>query len=247
MLFRSGQAGLDITAWYYNANRSWHGGHLEGVVTGKNLAPHQHGAIVEDVERGFSDSLRALPWQTDTCLGNWHYERALFERHAYKSAASVVTRLCDVVSKNGNLLLSVPIRGNGSIDSDEVDILKDIGNWMQLNGEAIFNSRPWRVYGEGPTRERQGNSESIAYTPDDLRFTTRSNNLYILALGWVKAESLSVRSLFRAAGEVRRVELLGCEATLDFKQDHQGLQVHIPSTVAGKSVPVFRVQGNGLV
>src|SRR6267154_2743478 len=95
-----------------------------------------HRPEFQDVGRGFSDSLRPQPWQTDTCLGNWHYDRSLFERHGYKSADSVITRLCDVVAKNGNLLLSVPMRGNGTIDSDEVAILEALAAWMKVNGEA---------------------------------------------------------------------------------------------------------------
>ncbi|MEJ8628780.1 alpha-L-fucosidase [Sphingomonas sp. I4] len=110
------QAGLDIAAYYYNANRRWHGGRLEGVLTVKTTPPQRRMALVDDVERGGKTYIESYAWQTDTCLGNWHYDRALYERDGYKSAATVVHTLCDVVSKNGNLLLNVPMRGDGTID-----------------------------------------------------------------------------------------------------------------------------------
>jgi alpha-L-fucosidase len=144
-----GQAGLDIAAHYYNASRSWHSGRVEAVINCKRLTDEQRPALVEDIERGFSDELRPLPWQTDTCIGQWHYRRSLFEEHRYTGAGTVIGRLCDIVSKNGNLLLSVPLRGNGTIDADEREILQQLAAWMSRNGEAIF-----------PTRGRTEDSES---------------------------------------------------------------------------------------
>jgi alpha-L-fucosidase len=126
------------------------------VLTAKQLSHYQRYGIVEDVERGFLDEIRPQPWQTSTCIGSWHYDRPLFERHGYKPARLVVQRLCDIVSKNGNLLLSVPLRGDGSLDEDEVAILEALARWFAVNGEAIYGTRPWRIYGEGPTRPRPG-------------------------------------------------------------------------------------------
>jgi alpha-L-fucosidase len=100
-----GQFGLDIAAYYYNASRRWHEGRLEAVINGKVLTAQQSAALVADIERGFSEEIRPLPWQTDTCIGDWHYRRSLFEEHRYKSARTVITRLIDIVSKNGNLLM----------------------------------------------------------------------------------------------------------------------------------------------
>jgi alpha-L-fucosidase len=242
-----GQTGLDITAWFYNQNRRWNDGRLEAVVTGKKLTAKQQGAIVEDVERGFSDQLRALPWQTDTCLGNWHYDRPLYERHGYKSAYSVIARLCDVVAKNGNLLLSVPMRGNGSIDEDEVAILEELARWMAVNGEAIFATRPWRQYGEGPTRLQSGAGESLDFTSQDIRFTRRGETLYALALKWPEADRLSIRALANTAGgNVQRVELLG-QGPLKFARDSSALQVELPHNPVGKHVYTFKISGDALV
>jgi alpha-L-fucosidase len=246
-----GQAGLDITAWYYNANQSWNRSVLEAVVTGKQLTPQQRSAIVEDVERGFSDTLRPLPWQTDTCLGNWHYDRALFERHGYKSAASVITRLCDVVAKNGNLMLSVPLRGNGTIDSDEVGILEALASWMKINGEAIFSTRPWRIYGEGPTQVKAGmfgEKDVKPFTAQDIRFTTRRGVLYALGLGAPDAAALTIKSLAAGTpGQVQRVELLGSSESLHYRRHGSGLTVTLPQRRIGDGVYALKISGDTLV
>ena len=95
--------------------------------------------------------LQPYPWQTDTCIGGWHYSRAIFEQHRYRTPESMVHLLVDVVSKNGNLLLNIPLPGDGRPDSDELAFLEAFGRWMALNGESIYSTRPWKIYGEGPT------------------------------------------------------------------------------------------------
>jgi alpha-L-fucosidase len=246
-----GQAGLDVTAWFYNQSLARNHGAPDVVVTGKKLKPHQRGAVVEDVERGFSDSLRATPWQTDTCLGNWHYDRSLFERHGYKSAGSVITRLCDVVAKNGNLLLSVPLRGNGTIDSDEVAILEALAGWMKINGEAIFGTRPWKIYGEGPTQVHAGafgEGDLKAFTAEDIRFTTRGDTLYALVMAWPEANTLTIKSLAAGVqGQVRRVELLGTGQALRHLRNERGLTLTLPQHKPGEHACAFRISGDGLV
>jgi alpha-L-fucosidase len=244
-----GQFGLDITAWYYNASRQWHDGHLEAVVNGKNLTPQQRPALVEDIERGFSDSIRPLPWQTDTCIGDWHYNRAVFDEHRYKSAREVITRLCDIVSKNGNLLLSVPVRGDGTIDTDEQRVLEDLAGWMKVNGEAIFATRPWRVFGEGPTQVQAGmfgEQKAQPFTGRDVRFTTHQGTLYAIVLG--KPEpTLTIKSLAATApGHIDRVELLGGGGPLKFERDSRGLTVTFPPGPGHEMASVLRISGRGL-
>ena len=142
--------GLRIAAHYYNSNMKWHGGKLEAVYNGKILNEEQRKCMVWDIERGQSNRIEPFVWQTDTCLGGWHYDIGVFNRHRYKSAKTVIQTLADVVSKNGNLLLSVPVRADGTIDSDEVKIVEGIAAWMDINRESIFGTRPWKVFGEGP-------------------------------------------------------------------------------------------------
>jgi len=249
-----GQAGLDITAHYYNASMAWHGGKLEAVVNGKGLQPERRAAIVEDVERGFREGIEPLPWQTDTCLGDWHYNRSIFDNHRYKDATTVIHRLCDIVSKNGNLLLSVPVRGDGTIDADERKVLEDIAAWMGRNAEAIHGTRPWRSYGEGPTRVAGGmfsESSSQPLTAEDIRFTTKGGALYAIALGWPKSGVLRINALAEGSalvpGSIDRVEALGAGDSLPFKRSSKGLEVRLPEGLAGAPAVVLKIRGGGLV
>ena len=246
------QAGLDATAYYYNQSLKWHGG-LEVVATGKKLSDLQRRAIVEDVERGFSDTLRPIPWQTDTCIGNWHYDRPLYERNGYKSAKDVIQRLCDVVSKNGNLLLSIPVRGNGAIDEKEEKIVEDIAGWMAVNGEAIFATRPWDIYGEGPFKAPGGvmsEGEARPFSHEDIRFTTKDGALYAIAQDWPDNNFMVVTSMAAGSpqrkGRIERVELLGQGQPLDFELGLGGLTVKLPDARPAFT-PALKIMGAGLV
>jgi alpha-L-fucosidase len=243
-----GQAGLDATAHYYNADWTRRGGHMEVVVTGKRLDALKRRAVVEDVERGFADALKPDPWQTCTCIGNWHYDRRIFEKHGYKTALAVVQRLADTVSKNGNLLLSIPVRGNGAIDEDEAAILHELAGWMAVNGEAIFATRPWRTYGEGPTQVAGGmfsEEKFKGFTASDIRFTTKAGALYALILDQPKGEVVIQALAEGQPGRVERVELLGASGPLPFTRGTQGLTVRTPETTPAFT-PVLRIQGAGL-
>ncbi len=249
-----GQAGLDIAAHYYNASRAWHGGKLEAVINAKVLPPERRAGVVEDVERGFRENIEPMPWQTDTCLGDWHYNRGLFDNHGYKSATTVIHRLCDIVSKNGNLLLSVPLRGDGTIDSDERKILEEIAAWMGRNGEAIHGTRPWRVYGEGPTRVAGGmfsEGTSQPLSAEDIRFTVKDGALYAIALGWPRSGTLRIAALAQdsalAPGAIERVELVGAPGSVPFTRTRKGLELRLPEGLAGAPAVALKIRGNGLV
>ena len=126
-----------------------------------------------------------LPWQTDTCIGSWHYQRSVYNDHKYKSARQVVQMLIDIVSKNGNLMLNIPVRGDGTIDDDEVKVLEGLASWIGPNGEAIYATRPFAVYGEGPSvdnpqpKNRFGGAQDVRpYTAKDFRFTQKGDAVY---------------------------------------------------------------------
>ncbi|MGF7147009.1 alpha-L-fucosidase [Sphingomonas zeicaulis] len=245
-----GPVGLEALADYYNRAIEWHGS-IDVVATAKQLKPHERFGLVQDVERGFSDRLWDEPWQTDTCLGDWFYNVARLNDRNYKTAEEVVQRLADVVSKNGNLLLSVPQPGDGSIDAEEEKILDAMAAWTALNGEAIFGSRPWRIYGEGPTRliaGMQNEQQAAPFTDRDVRFTTNKGALYALLLAPPRGSTTIVAlARGRFTGKIERVSLLGGGA-LRHRQDGAGLHIEMPARRDGPNfVPVLRIDGRGLV
>jgi alpha-L-fucosidase len=248
-----GQTGLDVVAHYYNANRAWHGGKLEAVVNAKRLDPFKRFGIVEDVERGGRGAIDSAPWQTDTCIGDWHYKRSLFETNGYKSVGAVVSELCDIVSKNGNLLLSIPLKPDGTHDSLELAFLTGLGEWMNRNGEAIYGSRPWRVFGEGPNNNGGGDFDELsygAYTGKDIRFTTKAGALNAMVMGKPDGGVVRITSLADGAavgrGQVERVELVGAGDPLAFRRTGEALEVTLPEPARGALIPVLKIQGAGL-
>jgi alpha-L-fucosidase len=249
-----GSAGLDIAAHYYNASLARHGSGVDVVLNAKKMSEAHRPALVEDIERGVADGIRPLPWQTDTCIGDWHYRRSTFEQHRYKTAPQVVQMLIDIVSKNGNLMLNIPVRGDGSIDSDEVAVVEGIAEWMAKNGEGIFATRPWKVYGEGPSvtgpvqRGQFGGARDVrAYAAGDMRFTQKGNALYAFLLAAPANNVAVVRSL--AAGsplgggkKVGDVSLLG-HGPVRWTQDAEGLRVTLPEGLAASPAHTLKITG----
>ncbi len=241
-----GQAGLDVTAHYYNSSIQWHGS-LQAVVNCKALPENRRAAVVEDVERGFRADIVPHPWQTDTCIGDWHYNRARYNDKSYMGAAAVIHRLCDVVAKNGCLLLSIPVRGDGTIDSEERAIVEQIGTWTQRFGEAIYGSRPWKLSGEGPTQIASGQfgeGKMKPFEAADIRFTTKGPVLYAITLGRPDG-MVNIASLART-GTVARVEVVGSNAPLSFTQDGTGLHVTVPPAASHDFGVALKITGSGL-
>jgi alpha-L-fucosidase len=245
--------GLRIAAHYYNGNVRRHLGALEAVIFGKILDAQQRQCMVWDIERGQANEILPFPWQTDTCIGEWHYDRRIYEQGRYRTAEAVVRMLVDIVSKNGNLLLNIPVRGNGSLDDKEMRVLEGIEAWMKVNRESIIASRPWRVFGEGPATQgaalsAQGFNEGRGkpFTASDIRFTTRGDTLYAIALGWPEGGRLLVTSLANGSpdrGEIRSVRLLGNPGGLKWSRDQQGLVVQVPATPPCDYAYVLEIEG----
>jgi alpha-L-fucosidase len=236
-------AGLKIAAHFYNSNMKRHGGKLQAVINGKILDEEQRKCMVWDIERGQSNTIEPMPWQTDTCIGSWHYERAVYERNGYKSAKTVIHTLADVVSKNGNLLLSVPLRGDGSLDEKEKVVVEGIAEWMLVNQESIFGTRPWKVFGEGPamasaaplTAQGFNEGKGKPFTAEDIRFTAKGDVLYAIAMGLPDERKLTIKTLAQGnpdyQTEIERVELLGISQPLTFVRNENGLEVTFPERV----------------
>lgn len=238
-------AGLDLLAHVYNSSMAANGGKNEAVVTGKVLKEFHKNAMVWDVERGAPDAIQPRPWQTCTCIGSWHYDKRRLYNGNYKSAQTVVQMLADVVSKNGNLLLSIPVRGDGTIDSLELKVVKRIGQWLKQNGEAIYASRPWRQFGEGPAletknpmREQGFNEGKTKYTARDIRYTQRGGYVYAITMLVPDAGSEVVLSSMKKA---RRVSLLGY-GDVKFRRTANGLAISVPEKLPNDLALVFRIK-----
>lgn len=246
-------AGLKMAAHFYNHNMASHGGKNEAVIFGKILNDTQKDALVWDVERGAPNQIVDQPWQTCTCIGNWHYNNSVYEKDKYKSAATVVKMLADVVSKNGNLLLNIPLRGDGTFDEKEAAIIDGIAAWLDVNGEAIFATRPWNIFGEGPVASSdiklnaQGFNEGFYKKADsnEIRFTQTKKNLYAIALGWPEDGKIDIKALADGSdfhsGRIRSVELLGY-GRVPFVRDADGLHINIPADATTSVAPVIKIK-----
>jgi alpha-L-fucosidase len=242
-----GSVGLEALAHYYDHANQVNGA-PDVVMTVNHLSDFQQRALVESVERGFSDHLRARPWQTATCIGDWHYNRGRYDNKSYVPAEQVIQRLCDVVSKNGNLLLSIPVRGDGTIDSEEEKIVAGITKWMQIYGEAaIFGSRPYRVYGEGPTRAGGGEfgEGKVKFVSGDVRYTVKDGALFVAMLVFPD-DKLVLKALPKNA-VIERVTLVTGSPPLSFKQTPDGLEITIPIAGMPGVVEMLRIDGKGIV
>lgn len=231
-----------FSAFYYNYNAK---NDREAIINYKwNAYPEK--AAVLDLERSKMDKIRRPFWQTDTAVSSssWGYT----ENQKYKSPDRLVDDLVDIVSKNGCLLLNVGPRSDGTIPQQDQDILLAIGAWLKVNGEAIYKSRPWTIYGEGPTGTATGHlseNKNKPFTPQDIRFTTVGGALYVTPLGWPKDGTVTVKSLAKNSelypDEIKNVTLLGSDAKLKWTRDQEGLKVELPKEQPSKFAYVLKV------
>ena len=248
------EVGLTLAAHFYNT-RLDKKGRTQAVMNGKWLSESQRRALVYDIERGKAHDILPEPWQTDTCIGSWHYDRGVYERKHYKSAASVVRMLADIVSKNGNLMLSVPLRRDGQPDELEIEIVKEIGAWLKVNGEAIYATRPWKIYGEGPSTraaekgqfDGQKDVSDKPFTSEDIRFTQSKDgkSLYAIVLELPQDGKITVKSLASDSphwpGKIGGMQLVG-GGKLKFTRDASGLHVTLPEKFDGKTALALKVR-----
>ena len=241
--------GLRIAAHMYNKSIRDKGS-LQAVVTGKILDEAQRKAMTWDIERGQGNGIEPIPFQTDTCIGDWHYNREVYDNKRYKSAETVVHMLIDVVSKNGNLMLNIPLRGDGTMDEIERGIVDEIGTWMRANGDSIYKTRPWKIFGEGPAQQvapalmAQGFNEGKGkpFTAEDIRFVTKADVLYATVMarpeqGYILIKSLSEDSKYYP-DKISKVELVANEVPLKFIRTREGLKVMFPAAL---TLPLYAV------
>ena len=243
-----GDYGLALVAHLYNTSARRHGGKVEAIYTGKRRSDAAAGMCVLDVERGLVDSIWPRPWQTDTCVGNWHYDT----RARYKTPKRVIDMLVDIVSRNGNLLLNFPLPNNGMPDAKELAIMESITAWMAVNSEAIYATRPWKIFGAGPGAEfkpppgQQFNENTRQdLTAEDVRYTSKGEALYAFVMGWPGKEAV-IPSLATSArqgvGRIQNVELLGA-GKLKFTQDETALKVQLPEQPPCEHAVALKING----
>ena len=233
-LYPATDVGPRIAAYLYNKSIARHG-KLEAVMTGKGLNAAQRKAVLLDLERAVAGGGDPIPWQTDTCIGDWHYNRSVFDGHRYKTPLQVVQMLVDIVSKNGNLMLNIPLPGNGVPDEDEMKVLDGLARWIESNGEGIYGTRPWSVYGEGPSTTvavRRGMGSDVrAYTAEDVRFTKKGETVFAFIMGWPDNGKVTLKSLAADSPnfpkQIAKVELLGV-GNVTFTRDAAGLAIALP-------------------
>ena len=238
------EVGLSQIANLYNDSIQHHHGKLTAVY---NCKQPSDGRWVQDYERGVNGGINPYPWQTDTSIGDWFYNR----HWKYQSLDWTVHMLVDIVSKNGNLLLNVVLRPDGSLDPEVETMLRQLAGWTAINGEAIYGTRPWLAFGEGEVKAKGGAfKENFRYTAKDIRFTTKGKRLYAVALGWPEDGKIVVKSLAKtddaSVNEIKRVKLLGYRGKLNFTQTAGGLIVELPAQKISDLTCSLKITGSHL-
>jgi len=230
-----------FASFYYNES-SKRG--TVGVINYKNIDMEQ-GSAVLDFERGQTAAILPYYWQTDTSVSNksWGY----IENDTFKTPDFIVKQLADIISKNGNLLMNIGPRSDGTIPDQVQQVLRDVGAWLKVNGDAVYGTRAWTSFGEGPTQVAAGSfhdTDTVSYTPQDFRFTTKSGSLYAIEMEWPTSGEALIHSLAAGiAGQhaVSGVTLLSTGAHLTFAQKPDGLHVDIPKDAPGKYAYVYKI------
>lgn len=231
-----------FAAYYYNRAAQWQ---RPVVINYKNQA-FPEGTAVYDVERGQLSGIYKHFWQADTSISynSWCYVAS----QRYKTAASLIADLVDVVSKNGALLLNIGPRADGTIPEPEQEILFTIGRWLETNGEAIYGTRPWKIFGEGPTETTSGSfsEENRAYfTSKDIRFTSKGETLYATTLLWPEQGSVLIKSLASESDlfpfAIEQITFPGTQEPLSWTRNSQGLLIHLPLERPGDYPCTFKI------
>ena len=239
--------GRTMIAHYYNQDMAKNKGKLEAVY---NCKEPSVGRFAQDVERGVLDSISEFPWQTDTSIGDWYYRTG----QKYKTADEVIQMLIDIVSKNGNLLINVVQTPEGDLEPDVLNILDGIGSWIKINGDAVYGSRPWKIYGEGPSttgKQEKGQfggvKDTRAYQTTDIRFTTKNGILYVFCLG-NPTENVEIKALGKlskySTKSIASISLLGSNEKVQWKQGKESVIISKFTKPMNQQITTFAIKFN---
>ena len=238
-----GVVGRSMLANFYNGNLAYHNGTLTAVY---NCKQPSGGKWAQDLERGVQDSISPYPWQTDTSIGDWFYRTG----QQYKTSTEILQMLVDIVSKNGNLLINIVQTPEGDLEPDVQQTLAEVGKWIAANGEGIYGTRPWKIFGEHPentTVVKAGNfnEDRIKYTAKDIRFTVKGNQLYAFCLNVPDGGEISIRSLGKNSRlnvqKIAAIKMMGSNATVSWKQEDDRLLIKTPAELPDWKVMGFQI------
>ena len=226
-----------FAAYYYNRAKQWG---VEVAINYKYRA-YAYGSAIFDVERGQLEGIRPLLWQTDTAVArnSWCYT----DNNEFKAPTDLVRDLIDIVSKNGCLLLNIGPRPDGTITDEDKNVLLNIGKWLKINGEGIYGTTFWEIFGEGNTNAQSGSftdGEALQYTNEDFRFTFKGGNIYAFAMnpaadGKMTIKSLGLKTIQNTGDmDIKSVSLLGCDLPVKWTRDQAGLHIEIDNLPAMK-------------
>ncbi|MEL4307732.1 alpha-L-fucosidase [Joostella sp. CR20] len=232
----------EFTAYYFN----------NSVKENKQVViTHKEGELpksvsVEDFEKGRMNKKTSEFWLTDetVSVGSWSFTNTL----GLKSANEIIDLLADIVSKNGALMLNVSPKPDGEIPLDQQEILLQIGDWLKINGEAIYSSRTWDVFGEGPTKQEKSGMflDKLSYTEKDIRYTRNGNTVYAIVLGWPGENTWVDLTAFNSPKyqnlQIEKLSILGSDSEIEFKKDTEGLHVKTPSKLVDDKAFVIKIE-----
>jgi len=235
-----GSYGLNAIAHLYNTSARLHGGTNQAVYNQKDRSSEVFTVGVLDIERSQLPGIFPYVWQTDTSVGDWFYN----VRDVYKTPAQVTETLVDIVSKNGNLLLNVPQRPDGTLDEECVYILESMASWMKVNGEGIYGTRPWTAASEGPSQVviEGFKEDAVPWTIEDYRFTAKGKQVYAFQMKWPEGGKTVIRSLAKGkVPNVGAVKVLGYDGPVKFEQTSRGLALDLPELKPCEFAQCYRV------